>query len=579
MDRSTIEMDRPTIDRMVLESARKHRDRTALERLDDEGRRIGYTYGELAKRLELLARGMLADGVSPGDRVAIIGANSPAWGLAALATLHAGAILVPVDQKATRKELEHILAHSGATRLILTGACFERLESLPSVEKLYFLDRSRQGTRFEGIDHLATRGKDHAMPAAPLRAADDVAILLYTSGTTGAPKGVMLTHWNLLTNMEMVLNRLSATPEDAFTSILPLSHTLEFTAGFLLPLALGSSVHYVGSFNPVDIVKTMSTCGGTIMIAVPRLYQAMWKRLQERIDSLTPMKRKVAGVFQGITRRFPGMGKVLFREIHQRFGGRVRFWVSGGAPLDPAIAAGFAAIGIPILNGYGLTETSPVLAVNALEDNRPDSVGRPLPGVELKIFDANEDGIGEVAARGPNVTPGYYRNPEATRDAFRDGWFLTGDLGKLTPDGVLELRGRCKNLIVTSNGKKIHPEEIEEHLARSRILEDVAVVGVPESAEDAGEVVTAVVVPGEALAGLGERELEKRCLREVRELTAELSDWKRPRRVMVRREPLPKTHTMKVRRKILLEEVLGLREIVAQALAEAPVESAEAAAG
>lgn len=550
-------MEGLTIDRLVDESAKRFGDRTALERLDGEGRRVGYTYLELQKRMELLARGMRADGVEPGDRIAIMGENSPQWGLAALAALRIGGVLVPVDQKATAKELERTLIHAGCRRLIATAHSFEKLGALPPVEKIWFIDKDSKGARFEGISGLAKLGSQSpALPEHPLADQEDLALIVYTSGTTGDPKGVMLTHKNVLSNIEMIFNRLSASETDAFTSILPLSHMLEFTCGFCLPLAVGASVHYVGSFNPADIVKTMATCQGTILIGVPRLFQGMWRRFEDRVTGMPGWKQWMIGGFRKVVGSMPALGKLLFREVHARFGGKTRFWVSGGAPLDTAVAEGFASIGIQILNGYGLTETAPVLAANAFETNRIGSVGRALPGVEIKIFDADESGIGEVAARGPNVSPGYYKNKPATEASFRDGWFMTGDLGKLTPEGFLELRGRSKSLIVTPNGKKIHPEEIEEYLARSALFQEVAVIGVPETEGSSEEVVTAVVLPTEeALAG-GFEAAEKAALKEVRRLTAELSEYKRPRRIVLRREPMPRTHTLKVKRNVLLKELL-----------------------
>lgn len=554
-------MYRLTIDRMVLESGRKWGNLTALEHLDREGARFAYTYSELAKRMDLTARGLIADGVRPGDRIAIMAGNHPRWGLGALAALRAGATLVPVDQKCTRKELARVLEHSGASRLLVSRECFERLKVLPAVDKIYFLDKETRGSRHGSLDLLTQVGSQRPAIEQPLRTADDLALIVYTSGTTGDPKGVMLTHRNILANMEMILNRLSADERDAFASILPLSHMFEFTCGFCLPLALGSSVHYVGSFNPADITRVMQQSKATIMVAVPRLYQAMWRKFQDHLASLSPTSQTLAGVLRGVTARVPALGKLAFRSLHKKFGGHVRFWVSGGAALDPEIARGFASLGIPVLNGYGLTETAPVLTVNAVEANDPDSVGRPLPGVEVMIFDADAAGVGQVAARGANVFKGYYRNKVATDECFRDGWYLTGDLGKMKPDGFLELRGRCKNLIVTPNGKNIHPEEVEECLSRSRLFSEVAVVGMPEE-DGRGEMVTAVAVPSEEyLARMSWEEIEKLARLEVRELTKDISDYKRPRRVILRQDSLPRTHTMKVKRAVLALQMVEVRDL------------------
>ncbi len=548
-------MYRLTIDRMVLESGRKYAGKIALSHRPKKGSPFSYTFSELAKRMDYAARGLLQEGLKPGDRVALMGNNHPRWGLAALAALRAGATLVPIDAKATRKEVSRLLKHSGATRLILSKKILERLQVIPAVERLYFLDKEVEGDRYSSLDALTQLGSSQKTIDHPLRNADDLAMIVYTSGTTGDPKGVQLTHRNVLSNLEMSLNRLQANESDSFVSILPLSHMLEFTCGFCLPLALGASVHYVGSLSPADIVRVMNESKATIMVAVPRLYQAMWRKFQDRLDALSPFQKRVSGVLRGLTAKAPLAGKFFFRSLHQKFGGHLRFWVSGGAALDPEIAHGFASVGIPILNGYGLTETAPVLCVNSVEDNQPETVGRPLPGVEVKIFDANADGVGQVAARGPNVFQGYYRNPTATQESFRDGWYLTGDLGKFNTRGSLELRGRCKNLIVTPNGKNIHPEEVEESLCRSRLFAEVAVVGLLE-ADGRGEQVTAVLVgTEELLKGRTFAEAEKLAKAEVRKLTEDLSDFKRPRRILLRTRELPRTHTMKIKRNLLLEEL------------------------
>jgi long-chain acyl-CoA synthetase len=548
-------MYRLTIDRMVLESGRKFGEATALAHLDRSGKRFLYTYSELAKRLDLTARGLIAEGVRPGDRIALLSANHPRWGLAALAAMRAGAILVPVDQKSTRRELSRLLEHAGVHRLFISRACFERLKVLPAVEKLYFLDKNTRGSNHGNLDDLARLGAQQIPLKRPLRSADDTALIVYTSGTTGDPKGVMLSHRNVLTNMEMILNRLKAASSDSFASILPLSHMLEFTCGFCLPLHLGCSVHSVGSFNPADISRVMQDCRATIMIGVPRLYQAMWKKYQDRVRTLSTGKRKVAGLFQGLTRRIPFLGKHLFKALHEKFGANIRFWVSGGAALDPELVRGFASVGIPIINGYGLTETAPVLTANSMEEIRPTSVGRPLPGVEVKIIDPNEQGVGQVAARGLNIFRGYYKNKAATDECFRDGWYLTGDLGWMDPRGFLELRGRAKTLIVSPGGMNIHPEEVEEYLQRSEYFQEVAVVGLPQEGGH-GEVVTAIVVPTkEFLRRRTWAEAEDLARKEVRSMTREISDFKRPRRVILRREELPRTHTMKIRRNQLVKEM------------------------
>ncbi len=377
-----------------------------------------------------------------------------------------------------------------------------------------------------------------------------VASILFTSGTTGNPKGVMLTHKNFASLVAKLLAVYDIGPEDGMLSVLPLHHSFEFTTGLLLPLSRGAQVVYLDEVNGENVSRTLKKGQVTCIVGVPALWDTLKRRILGKFQERSPRLEDLVNAFIDanylLRDETPlNFGPLLFFPIHMAFGGRIRYLISGASALSESTLKTFRGLGFNLNEGYGLTEASPVLTVT-----RPDgkvvagSVGQPLPGVEIKIHEPDRKGVGEVLARGPNVMAGYFQNDEATDEALRDGWLFTGDLGRLDEEGNLYIVGRSKEIIVDSNGKNVYPDEIEELYAAPGVIKELAVVGLPDGA---GERVAAVVVPEKDLL-----EAERRIDEHMHEVSAKLPLYKRVKTFEVRTEELPRTPTRKVKRRELV---------------------------
>jgi long-chain acyl-CoA synthetase len=446
--------------------------------------------------VERASLGLTASGIAPGDRVAILSKNRYEWAVADFAILTAAAITVPIYPTLPARQIEHLLDNSGARAVFVSSEeeirkILATESSAPKVELLIAFDASTiVEPRLLSLDDLYARGAEsgssieHRRRAA-LSGPDDVATIIYTSGTTGIPKGVMLTHRNLLADIESCLQRMEIGPADVYLSFLPLSHILERMGGHFAILHAGATIAYAES--PEKVGRNLLQVRPTMTIGVPRFFEKTHDRVQQAIRRAPPLRR---GLFRwaertGLERtrlalsggRVPALLEaryriaeaLVFRRLRASFGGRVRFFVSGGAPLSREIIEFFAAVGLPIYEGYGLTETSPVVTMNFEGALRPGTAGRPIPGVEVRIA-----ADGEILVRGPNVMKGYFHEEESTRSALQDGWLHTGDIGVLDGDGYLTITDRKKDILVTAGGKNIAPQPIENRLrACPYILEAV----------------------------------------------------------------------------------------------------------
>ncbi len=454
-------------------------------------------WGELRGEVRKRAKGLLALGVEPGDRVAIMAPNSPQWAYADLGILSVGAISVPVYQTEGINTLLHILQDSSSRLLILqapmvAAELMQRLDEVPQLEKIILLDQEPAAGRALSLPQWILQGEsipDNEIESRlSQRQGSDVASLVYTSGTTGTPKGVMLTHDNFLSNVKACLEFFDIRAEDECLSFLPLSHVFERTCGYYLMLHQGTTISYAESIDRVPV--NFGEVRPTVAISVPRLYEKMYARVQEQVLGGPPIKRRLfnLAILIGqkhtaylLQNRIPpawlklalkAAQAVVFKKLHQRLGGRLRFFVSGGAPLGQNLAEFFLSAGIPIYEGYGLTETAPVISANHPGHLRLGTIGQVIPGTEVKIA---EDG--EILARGPGIFKGYWNNPEATAEVLQeDGWFHTGDIGVLE-NGYLAITDRKKELIVTAGGKNIPPQNIENRLKADRFIANVLVFG------------------------------------------------------------------------------------------------------
>ncbi|GAB4253512.1 MAG: AMP-dependent synthetase/ligase [Acidobacteriota bacterium] len=543
-----------TIRDLLFQIAERYGDRTALA-----GKRAGryepVSYRELRDRVEALATALLHRGFGRGDRIALLAENRPEWAVTYFAVVSLGATIVPLDRDLTAGELSHLLRFSEARALFASSDHLRMLDAgggLPSLPLLVRFDEAvgigeqeysdllREGREAVGEDkrRFLEVNIDPDLPAA----------LIFTSGTTGAPKGVVLSHRNIVSNVTGVSYHVAINHDDVLLSVLPLHHTYEATAGFLTALYQGASVYYAESLRRV--ADNLREVRPTVLLGVPALFEAMYRRIEAGIVEAGRGKFRLARLAAGIGEKVLGSRarRRIFSRIHERFGGRLRLLISGGAAIDPRVVRGFRELGIDFLQGYGLTEYSPIISVNRVDHYKDGSVGLPLPHTEVRIVDD------EIVVRGPCLMQGYYKNAEATAEVIREGWLYTGDLGYLDKDGFLFISGRRKSVIVTPNGKNVYPEELESLLNQSPYILESLVWGGPDPDPSKTEVQAIIVPDTQALDaefgpdGWDETKLQSLIAGEVQRVNRQLARYKRIRRFVLRREEFEKTTTRKIKR-------------------------------
>ncbi len=540
-------------------SAERFGDKPALQ-IKRNGRWLRYTYGDALRATGTIMQRFIERGLQPGERIAICGESGPEWGLTYLAAMRAGLTAVPLDPLLPAKDALFAARFAGA-RLLFSGA-----STLDGLERL----------RGAGDPEVVAMGEPFVPPpgASRDRLPDPVAVegtslasILFTSGTTVDPKAVPLTHRNLIANAAALLEVHPIHPADEFLSVLPMYHAFEFTGGFLVPLARGATITYVEQLKGPEILAGMQATGTTIMLVVPRLLRAFHGAIESHLASAGPLKRAAFGALARAS-DLTGhrWGRRLFGKVHKRFGGHLRMFVSGGSRLDPNLHHEFARMGFSVYEGYGLTETSPVLTVNPSGGVRPGSVGRVLPNVELEVRNQNLEGVGEVWVKGPSIMSGYLDNPEANREILSEGWLRTGDLGRCDSDGYLYLTGRSTDLIVTGAGKNVYPDDVEQRYQDLPYVKEFCVFGMP-SEDGLGDTVHAVVViDEEAAPGLDRSSIE----REVRIAAAAVAESQPSHQRIAAMHfwecNLPKTSTLKAKRGVIRERVcaeLAARQVTA----------------
>ena len=548
------------------------------------GRYESTSWRAAAEEANALARGLGAIGIKPGDRVALVSENRPKWMIADLGIMAAGAITVPAYTTNTVDDHRHILANSGSRAVIVsTDALAHRVipaaDQVNTIENVITIDPLTSGQ----ISHPEIRSWDEMLAlgeAAPDEVAatvaridrDDVACLIYTSGTGGVPKGVMLTHANILANCRgaYVLLESIGYGDEVFLCFLPLSHSYEHTAGMMFPISLGAEIYFAEGAETLG--ANMQEARPTIMTAVPRLYETMHQRILRGVEREGGLKAKLFMKTLALGRkRYDDPASLGFGEkiadwlldrlvrgkVRKRFGGRLKAMVSGGAPLNPEIGKFFLALGVPLLQGYGQTEASPVVSANPPNRIRIHTVGPPLEGVEVKIA---EDG--EILARGEMVMKGYWNDPEATQRAIQDGWLHTGDVGMQDSDGYIQITDRKRDFIKNSGGDMVSPARVEGYLtlqpeiAQAMVFGDRRphLVGVLVPRAELVERIAREIETEPNLASLTENTALLKALGEaVARVNAELSPIERVRRFIVAREPFTTangqmTPTLKIKR-------------------------------
>jgi long-chain acyl-CoA synthetase len=552
---------------LIERGAKLHGDRPFVLRHEPAGW-AGLSFVESARAVRAFAHLLADHGLGAGARIAIQAENRPEWALGYLGALAAGAVLVPLDLQLTPEETGEILATAEVTHAIVSRRSRAVMEAArrarrPALTLVSLDDEPDLPSWPEALRRFPDAG------ALPINgAAEEVAVVLFTSGTTGAAKGVMLTHANLLSNVETVANTLEFGAADRFLSVLPLHHTFEFMGGFLCPLRVGASVAYARGLKSGELREDIASSGATILLGVPLLHEKFLEGLHRGIDHAPLARRWMARALMTASRAIRlstgrRVGHALLRSLRERAGlGSLRLLVSGAAALATEVFWEFVDLGIPLIEGYGLTECSPVVAANHPPRPKAGAVGWPLPGVDVRIEDADDEGNGEVLVRGPNVMKGYFHDPARTAEVLQDGWLRTGDLGKLLSDGRLKITGRLKTMIATAAGKKVYPEEVETRLSRSPFVLEVVVVGGHGPHAEREEVHAHVFPNLERLEGLAREQggsvddafVESAIRREVDTLSQALAPYKRPRRVIVRREPFPRTATGKIVRQAAIDE-------------------------
>jgi long-chain acyl-CoA synthetase len=558
-------------------------DRLALQIKEATGyRRLAY--GELTRQACVLAGALIRHGLAPGDRVALLSENRPEWTVAYFAVMAAGGTAAPLDVQLSDMEVANVLRHAACRMAVASGKQAARLLALGphgvTLSTVVDLDAEAHGDRLVSFRATLT---DFALESVPLPRveADALASILYTSGTTGLPKGVMLSHGNFLANAESVIKFRLIDREDNLLSVLPLHHAFAFMVQLIL-LFSGARITFPPSLKGPDLLACMHETGVTALVAVPQLFYLLHKGIFDQIGRRPALVRlllrwllRLSGALRpaGIN-----VGRFLFGQVHRRFGGRIRIMASGGARLDPVIAHDFLALGFTLTEGYGLTETAPVVAFNPLERIRPGSVGVPLPGVEVRIDRAGPDGVGEIAIRGPNVMRGYYQQPEATAEVMRDGWFLSGDLGYLTSEGYLVITGRAKEVIVLSSGKNIYPEEIEEQYLKSDYIKEICLI--PQTSDRAGAAVEgllALALPDlDFFRAKGLTNIAETIRWDMENVGRDLPAYKRPTGLRIVKEGFPRTRLGKIQRH-LVQQRFGAERAAEERRVEADSDAERAA--
>ncbi|MGH1340886.1 MAG: AMP-binding protein [Nannocystales bacterium] len=534
---------------------------TALIEADRHRENGRWTYRELRQEAERFGALLQSDGFGSGDRCAIVMQNQAKWVVSGLGAVWVGAVLVPIDYKLTVSEQLSLLDHCKPKVLVTEYSTWVKMmrEELAVLSGTKVLVTEAPEGADLGVAHRWESETSHAF-TLQYRSREDVASIVYSSGTSGTPKGCMLTHDNYLTQAQ-VLGRMYPIAEDErFFSILPTNHAIDFMLGFLMPLMMGASVLHQRSLRPQFIRSSLKQYEVTHLAVVPTILKNLEKRIRDRLDDLEDRPRKAVDTAikanDFLTARKPNhkLSRWLLKPIHDELGGNLKRVFAGGTFVDRKLVEFFYELGIPVAIGYGLTEATTVISVNDLEPFRSTTVGKPVDGVEVEIRNANDEGVGEVWVRGATVMKGYLDAPELTQEAIVDGWLRTGDLGSLDVSGHLSLRGRAKNMIVTEGGKNIHPEDIESAFDALPGCEELCVFA-------ANFIWPTGTMTDEQLVVVLRPDTDADVEAMVQELVArnrKLPDFKRVSGYIVRKDDFPATASLKVKRGVLADELRSL---------------------
>ena len=539
-------------------------DEVCLIEADRERERERLTYREFKARAHPLAKALQDSGFAAGDRASIIMTNQSKWLISAYAIFYAGGVLVPLDYKLTPDEQWQLLKHSGAKVLITEYPIWRQLSvavgrvAASNVTTVLVTEAPKNAELSGALrwEEFQDRGEPSFVP----RTLKDVACIVYSSGTGGRPKGCMMTHENYLEQCVALTSIYSFSPGMRYLSILPTNHAIDFMVGFFGPFICGAAVVHLRTLRPEYVREAFSKYKITYVSLVPLVLKNLQKGLQARFDELSPGKRRIfnalVSINRALTKSHPrlGLSRRLLKQVHEPFGGELRTIIVGGAFTEPQTLQFFYDLGIPVANGYGLTEAGTAITVNDLKPFRADTVGKPLPGMEVRIVNANADGIGEVSVRSKTIMSGYLNEPELTVETIVDGWLMSGDLGRFDSAGHLQLFGRKKNMIVTEEGKNIYPEDIEavfDSLAVKEFCVFAANYIWPQRSMVGEQLLLALhLEPGQTYTEELRREISVR--------NNNLLNYKRIHGVVLFDQDFPRTASLKIKRNVLAEQLAKL---------------------
>jgi len=537
----------------------------ALEMFSDDGD-TRYTYRQAMKLAGQLGQSLCAHGVNKGDRIAFWARLSPNWVIAYLGVLQIGAVVVPLDIEYSPKELSSILAQIECKFVFSVqeklSALKEAVETLDTPPAIVMMDIEQASEGLWIIQDLFSRSQEPASPEPlPEIQSEDVAMIFFTSGTTGKPKGVIIPHRSMVSTMNGLMQYIRVTDKDKALAVIPSHHIFATLANVLMPLLKGGSATYLRSLNSAELLKTMGKAKATVFPAVPQVFYLLHKKIFDEVQGKSLTLRIVFRMLLGLCRRVRqtvglNPGPKVFSKIHQIFGGHLRLLVSAGSYFDPRIIRDLYGLGFTVQQGYALTETFGAGTFTPFDNNVIGSAGKPLPGSEIKLVGKDESGVGEIAISGPSLMQGYLNDPEATAEVLRDGWFYTGDLASKDEAGNVFIRGRRKEMIVLSSGKNIYPEEVELHYLQIPYIKEMCVMGVAGDNGYAGsERLHAVIVPDFDYLKQQRIVNSKEIIREgIEEFSASLPKYKRILTYELRTEPLPRTASKKIQRFLVAQQ-------------------------
>ena len=553
--------DLSNIKQLVNDSCRIYADKTAylVKRTGSEDYQE-IKFSKVKEDVDALGTALINLGLK-GKRIAVVGENRYEWAISYLAVITGVGIVVPLDRQLPEKELSNCIKRSEVSAVIYSSKLEDSINKLftdfENVEKFICFDDINDNGNFMSLANVIKYGKklieegNREFIDAKINE-EEMSEMLFTSGTTSEPKIVMLSHKNICFNIHEQCKMLEIVPEDVFLSVLPIHHTYECTCGFLTPLYRGASVAYCEGLRHIQ--KNMQQAKVTVFLGVPLIFETLYRKIWEGIgkQGKTNLVKKMIKVTNALDKIGIHLKKKIFKEIHEQLGGHIKVLIVGAVAMTPEVSKGFRDLGILTVQGYGLSECAPIVALNRDVDYKDDAAGLPLPNEEVKIDNPNEEGVGEIIVKGDHVMLGYYKNDEENKKALKDGWFYTGDLGFIDEDGFIHITGRKKNVIITKNGKNIYPEEIETMLLRNDYIKECMVYGKKD--KDDVKLAAEIVLDSDYIEEKfkdnpkTKEELKQIVWEEVKKINQELVSYKHVKEINIRDTEFKKTTTMKIKR-------------------------------